>query len=523
MAILKQRLAKRQDDGSFIPVHLETSSDLVLRPDGTNMEASVTTILAEVESLSSRPTTPEAHAASHETGGSDPITPAAIGASPVNHTHNGFAATDHMHYAANAGTGTVVLGEDATIAATAVEAVVIGKGAKANSPGIYDSDIAAVAIGSGSISGANCIAIGKGARAGRSASIAIGEDARTDDWGVVIDGENNGQSSVAISGKIGVKYPSGSGSRHGSHSFCIGGTVNGERSIGIGTNTVVNAADSIQIGGSSIGDKYAEPDADPTFTMSNIIVIGKYCNAGASYQAIVGYSSEKTTSEDDRFIVAGGYNDGGTVRGRNIFRVTPTGVFAKGNYNSTGADYAEWFEWTDGNPDKEDRIGLFVTRKGAKIKIASPGDKILGIISGNPSVIGDAYDDEWNQRYLRDVYGRPVYHDVEVAATTIELIDSDDPSKTVEGIVTPAHVERQLKLNPDYDPTQEYIPRSKRSEWAVVGLLGKIVMDDDGTAQIDGYVTIGAGGVATNSDTETRFVVMERIDDHHIRVFADIM
>ena len=80
MAILKQRLAKRQADGSFIPVHLETSSDLVLRPDGTTMETAVVVIKDEVQQLLSRPTTPEAHAASHETGGSDPITPASIGA-----------------------------------------------------------------------------------------------------------------------------------------------------------------------------------------------------------------------------------------------------------------------------------------------------------------------------------------------------------------------------------------------------------------------------------------------------------
>ena len=44
MAILKQRLAKRQDDGSFVPVHLETSSDLVLRPDGTTIEDTIVTL-----------------------------------------------------------------------------------------------------------------------------------------------------------------------------------------------------------------------------------------------------------------------------------------------------------------------------------------------------------------------------------------------------------------------------------------------------------------------------------------------
>jgi len=31
-------------------------------------------------------------------------------------------------------------------------------------------------------------------------------------------------------------------------------------------------------------------------------------------------------------------------------------------------------------------------------------------------------------------------------------------------------------LNPDYDPEVLYIPRSKRDEWNVVGLLGQLII-----------------------------------------------
>ena len=34
---------------------------------------------------------------------------------------------------------------------------------------------------------------------------------------------------------------------------------------------------------------------------------------------------------------------------------------------------------------------------------------------------------------------------------------------------------RQIRaLNPDYDPSMEYIPREQRPEWNVVGLLGQV-------------------------------------------------
>lgn len=44
MATLKRRLARKNDSGTYDPVHLETSSDLVVRPDGTTAEDYMSTI-----------------------------------------------------------------------------------------------------------------------------------------------------------------------------------------------------------------------------------------------------------------------------------------------------------------------------------------------------------------------------------------------------------------------------------------------------------------------------------------------
>ena len=59
---------------------------------------------------------------------------------------------------------------------------------------------------------------------------------------------------------------------------------------------------------------------------------------------------------------------------------------------ANGSDYAEYFEWQDGNSKKEDRRCLFVTIANGtrRIKKAMIGDDILGITSIDASIIGNA-------------------------------------------------------------------------------------------------------------------------------------
>ena len=201
----------------------------------------------------------------------------------------------------------------------------------------------------------------------------------------------------------------------------------------------------------------------------------------------------------------------------NAFRVSGMGVYGKGAFNSSGADYAELFEWLDGNPDKEDRVGRFVTLDDDRIRLATPGDDyILGVVSGNPSVVGDVYDDQWAGMFVLDVYGRPVYEWRDFPAETMEVPDENGGMKIIE--IAPACRKRVLKLNPDYDPVQTYVPRTQRPEWAAVGLLGKLVALDDGTCQPNGWAAVGEGGIATASVEKTKYRVMSRLDEGHVRV-----
>lgn len=120
-------------------------------------------------------------------------------------------------------------------------------------------------------------------------------------------------------------------------------------------------------------------------------------------------------------------------------------AFADGTWSGGGADYAEYFEWFDANPNEEDRRGISVVLDGDKIREAVAGEDPIGVISGNPSVVGDAAWNKWSGKYIRDEFGS-------------YLLDENG--------------ERQL--NSAYDPDQEYIPREQRPEWDCVGLMGKL-------------------------------------------------
>jgi hypothetical protein len=214
-------------------------------------------------------------------------------------------------------------------------------------------------------------------------------------------------------------------------------------------------------------------------------------------------SAQDTTS---LFIVGSGTSP---TAGRNAFRVQANGAcYMGGALTQNSADYAEFFEWKDGNPEGQDRRGCFVRLDGEKIVLAQAGEDYIGLISGAPSILGNAAAEEWHNRYLKDVFGAVIYEE--------EIIPEYINEET--GEVTPEVRSKHFAPNPDYDPNIEYIPRELRPEWGIVGLLGQIVAVDDGTCVVGGYAGPGKDGVATAAETGYR--VMKRIDDTHIKVLV---
>lgn len=238
----------------------------------------------------------------------------------------------------------------------------------------------------------------------------------------------------------------------------------------------------------------------------NSVAFGRKTIADQAIMFAIGRSN-KEGSDGDFFVVGNGALT--SSYRSNIFRISLIdGILGTSAFKSTGADYAEYFEWYDGNRYNDDRRGRFVTINGERIALASPGDYIFGVVSGSPSMVGDAHEDQWNGMYERDIFGAPIFEDVEVP---------DEYGKN-GNLIRKAHVERGRKLNPNFNSDEPYIPRSQRKEWAVIGLLGKLVMVDDGNVLPNDYVTAGQNGIAVYSPDPTRFRVLSRLDESHIKV-----
>lgn len=208
----------------------------------------------------------------------------------------------------------------------------------------------------------------------------------------------------------------------------------------------------------------------------------------------------------DAFVIGNGSSSATS----NAFRVTFDGkTYGRSAFNSTGADYAEYFEWLNGNPENEDNVGYFVTLDGDKIrKAAAHDDSILGVVSINPSVIGDSHQDDWYNKYVRDEWGRIQYHYVDVPATL------NPEGKEIQS----ARQDYVPVLNPDWNPEEEYIPREKRPEWAAVGMMGKLLVRDDGTCEINKCCKPNNDGIATAA--ETGFRVMKRVSENIVQILV---
>ncbi len=208
----------------------------------------------------------------------------------------------------------------------------------------------------------------------------------------------------------------------------------------------------------------------------------------------------------------------------NAFRVTYAGAaYGLSAFNSTGADYAEYFEWADGNPEGEDRVGYFVTLDGKHIRRAEPGEYILGVVSGQPCIIGNA-DEDWMGRWEHDPFGRFVREEVEEPVTEErEVLDEEgNPTGELEEVPTGETVRGwRYKANPAYDPEQRYVERKDRPEWSAVGMLGVLSVRDDGTCQPNGYCRVAEGGIATAAEGyrpgET-WRVIERVTENVVKI-----
>lgn len=285
----------------------------------------------------------------------------------------------------------------------------------------------------------------------------------------LITGEKNTITGISSSNAAWSVYAGYNNELHGVNNSFVAGSYN-KVYTGAQNSIIVGASNQI-IGGSLYSCIVC--CAGGTINSANVtvgLVLGQGTNtstlppSGSNYAIVYGTSNSNTFVVD----VAG-----------NVYCRTVT---------QSNADYAELFEWADGNPDNEDRRGMLVSLDSDKITFAH-GDDIFGIVSANPAVICNS-PQIWQGKYKRDVF---------------DCLIKDENGEPI--------------LNPDYDPEKKYIPREQRPEWAAVGIVGRLIIIDNGSCKPNGYAS-ARNGIGTASLSPTNIRVLRRIDDKHVEVFV---
>ena len=267
-------------------------------------------------------------------------------------------------------------------------------------------------------------------------------------------------------------------SQVGTHAFFVNGAS------GNGTAGFYSASDSFQLmienqnaAGGRIGLFVQHPSSSDTGTGVNVRSTRSSCLSSSSH-----ILTSSNNGSDAEFNFRGDGN-----------------AFCDGSFSGGGADYAEYFEWKDGNSSDEDRVGYSVVLDDNKIVKATDSDdasKIIGVISATPAMVGDSDILRWKQKFLLDDFGREITEEITVTEwrgehTTDEgifnknYLYSYDTDRIPSDITVPSDAEvksvddngnkfLRRKTNPDWNESETYISREDRKEWDTVGLMGKL-------------------------------------------------
>lgn len=372
-----------------------------------------------------------------------------------------------------------------------------------STPGWYTSTDGEAQLSSGNI------ATGKYSHSEGSANIASGTHSHAEGYGTAASGGYSHSEGCRTAASGGC-----------SHSEGIATTASGNNSHSEGGSTVASNDYSHAEGRQTVASGYAShaegykttasgdcSHASGFQTIANHMqfTAGKYnsnCNGCTKSSGAIDLNSQDASHTI--FIIGNGTE----ATASNAFRITADGQ-CRGTkaFVGSGADFAEYFEWLDGNPNNEDRRGKFVTLDGEKIKLANDGDYILGVVSASGAFIGNSQSEDWQGKYLKDVYGDWLTQEVTVPESTDEA-----------GNVIPSYTSIQYVVNSDFDPETEYVSREFRKEWSPVGMLGQLTLVEDGTCTVNGYCKPSANGIGTAADSGYR--VLKRLDSTHVKVLV---
>ncbi|MBR5823712.1 MAG: hypothetical protein IKY67_06185, partial [Paludibacteraceae bacterium] len=204
------------------------------------------------------------------------------------------------------------------------------------------------------------IAIGFMSQASGFRTQAIGNYSKAEGWWTRADGQCAVASGLLSRASGHFTHSEGTrtvASINNAHSEGDMTTASGRQSHSEGQSTVSSGFCSHSEGSATVSSGYYShaEGLGTTAKGKNQTAMGKYNIADTTNLLIVGKGSSKNALSNALTLNSDGK------------------LWAAGTVTSTGADYAEFFEWLDGNKSGEDRVGLIVTLEGDKIRLANDG------------------------------------------------------------------------------------------------------------------------------------------------------
>lgn len=422
-------------------------------------------------------------------------------------------------------------------------------------------------FGDDTVAAYRAVALGFNAKALKSTSYALGFNAQASgnsSYAIGKDSFANGDFSYAIGGGAisnRVSYSIGSDSvSNSNYSYAMGrrATTTGDGSYAIGQNASTSAGQSYAIGNSAktegnfsyaIGDtttaKKLNSYAFGRLTVSDQNYTSIFGNVGTSIATAspgvsgpnsyggVGNPSVQLTNQSVKVYISAS-NVAGYIR---CFGASSR--IGASNFTTENADYAELFEW-ENDPGSENQYGYFVSTRNEKIVLADNDDDVDGITSESSGLVGDYDGEDWQGRYLKNIFNKVIFKDsyfasvknyllekqydldvkVSSAVVDLSLADSIDYFKnliplTDEELIELSNLEPvETAIESDlYDPSIVYVPRKERG-WVEVGMLGKIYVRDNGLC-IPGQKCSCLNGIAIPGN---KWKILSRLSENIIRI-----
>lgn len=215
---------------------------------------------------------------------------------------------------------------------------------------------------------------------------------------------------------------------------------------------------------------------------------------GAYCQTIVNSRGVKSPG-NYHFLLGYGLNGADYANTTIDMSSTSGNIKTKGTVSSgqNFGDYAEYFESQSGQSIPN---GTIVTLDGRFIRKAQTNDKPIGVISGTAGVILGDQMFHHKDKFLKDEFG--------VTLTEWQTKEWQDD----EGNWYSEEVEVPIP-NPDYiEYEDDYIPRSERPEWNVVGLVGQVFTRFKGELKPNDYIK-SDNGVGVRDNVNGHYRVLE--------------